>query len=121
MKQQSETHLGRLQEEVQKTLQLLQPLPQEDPAPNFYTRLQARLYRENQASHTEWPESFLRLLIRPAFLAFFILVNLVSTYLAMQPTSGVQADRLGHIQALVREYDMQNTSYDPLSANFEVR
>ena len=122
MKRSSEYDLDHLEREVQKTLQFLKPLPDIEPEPNFYGRLQTRLNRQNEARRKDWPEFFLQHLMRPAYLVIFILLNLVSTYWAVHnTTSSTQVNRLSYIKALAREYDLQNKTNDPLSYNLEER
>ena len=101
------TKEDRVREEVEKTMSLLDRMENLEAGPYFYTRVEAILRGREKEEKMKQPGIFGVKVLKPAFLALLLLVNLVSAvfFLTESKDAGLSEEKYrSHASQLVREY-----------------
>lgn len=96
----------RIEEEVQKSMELLDQQESLPPDPYFYTRLRARIDSRNQQHRV------LSLSLKPALLALLVMMNLGTAvwYLAGDSSSAEKSNRDTLIELLAEDISLDSKS-----------
>jgi len=99
----------QIEEEVQKTIELLDNIKNVQPNPFLYTRIKAGI--ENGGKKSSWTtnRSFIDF-VRPVFFGLLILINLYSLFVFLQDEGENYATREQYIDTLIMEYSPGSTS-----------
>lgn len=106
-----------IDEQVTKTLELMEQLPKASADAFFYTRLSARLERQNEPTVFNW--FFDIPMLKPAFIVLFIFLNLVSLVHWVNQYQSVQTQPLTATEELIEEYSLNQTTNSYLVFNEE--
>lgn len=105
----------RVQEEVEKTMSLLDRMENLEAGPYFYTRVEARLRSKEREEKTILPGFFAARVLKPAFLVLLLMINLISVFFFLKEsgdTGLVENKYRSHASQLVREYWPSQDTYD---------
>jgi hypothetical protein len=105
-----------IDQEVQKTLQFLEPMEKVSADPYFYTRLQARLRLQHQQKENRF-ELFGSRWWRPALAGMIVILNLTTAalvYMSNEKSKELNQDTL---TTLATEYGLNQDDSDLFSAN----
>jgi hypothetical protein len=105
----------RVQEEVEKTMSLLDRMQNLEAGPYFYTRVQARLRSKEREEKTKLPGFFSARVLKPAFLVLLLMINLISVFFFLEEygdTGLVENKYRSHASQLVQEYWPSQDTYD---------
>jgi hypothetical protein len=102
----------RIEEEVEKTLRLLDEREEVEISPYFSSRLEARIrnVREKRASSAR--RIFGVHWLRPALVVFLIIINALSDITVFRGGAKRSTDRDEYIVALAREYSVSQDEYN---------
>ncbi|MGD8780619.1 MAG: hypothetical protein PVH88_16835 [Ignavibacteria bacterium] len=100
----------KIEEEVKKTMDLLEEKGSVKPNPFFYTRVKAR-YDEIKNTSTAKESSYVQLVLKPAFLAVVISLNIVSGYFLLKDEEQ-SFNRDDFINALSEDYSISYSDSD---------
>jgi hypothetical protein len=101
----------QIEEEVKKTLDLLDQVEEIEPNPYFYTRLQGRLRNQEAEQRSALFHIFRAKNLRLAFLAIVIVINIVSGIVFLQNGSYQTYDGSENLDAIAREYFLTNEDF----------
>jgi len=96
-------------EEVEKTMALLDTRVEIEADSWFYTRLRAKLSEKDVSSNTPFS-----VLLKPALLLVFLLINIAALFYVFNRSEGVSAQR-----KIAEEYSLTLNSYELLDLNLQ--
>ncbi len=105
----------RVQEEVEKTMSLLDRVENLEAGPYFYTRVEARLRQIEREEKTKQPGIFGVRVLKPALLVLLLIVNLFSAvFFLVESGDTGQAEKKyrSYVSQLVGEYWPSQDTYD---------
>jgi hypothetical protein len=105
-----------LSTEIEKTLVSLDNIQKTKADPFFYTRLSARLEREQEPRLWHW--FFDIPLLRPALMLLFVAINLFTLMSWMQPKTESKSIS-STTEQFIEEYELNETNYSLLVYNEE--
>lgn len=107
----------RIEQEVIKTLQCFDQMEKIKSSPLFYTRLQAKI-RSLEDRHERFAFKIFSLnILRPAFLIFIVVLNLISAIYMLQGNSYQIDDRNEYISELADDYTFRQNDFNSLMAH----
>lgn len=97
----------RLQEDVEKTLEMMDRMESLEAGPYFYTRLEAKLHsREKEKRHWE---------LKPVLLTLLIVINVVSAVFFLVESINTRTGREEYqtnISTFLEDYSLNRNTYD---------
>jgi hypothetical protein len=97
----------RLQEEVDKTLEMMDRMESLEAGPYFYTRLEAKL-RSREREKRHWA-------LRPVLLTLLIVINVISAVFFLVESQNTRTSREEYqtdISAFLEDYSLNRNTYD---------
>jgi hypothetical protein len=94
----------KIENEIDKTLRLLDEIELVDPGPHFYSKLQNRIRNLDRKPGFTLNDLFSPVVLRPAFLVFLVLLNIVSVSFLVKETRYQSRVRQQHIEKLASEF-----------------
>lgn len=101
----------QIEGEVKKTLELLDQIEEIKPNPYFYTRLQARLKKQEAERKGKTAGIFSWEKLRPAFLTVVVVINIISGILFIQENNSSAENRDKALDTIAKEYLMNQKDY----------
>lgn len=105
----------RVQEEVEKTMSLLDRMENLEAGPYFYTRIEARLRSKEREEKTKLLGFLGARVLKPALLLLLLMINLISVFFFLKEsgdTGLAEKKYRSHASQLVREYWPSQDTYD---------
>ncbi len=106
-----------IEEQVDKTLELLDHLPRVTADAFFYTRLSVRLEKKTHQGDFHW--FFDTPMVRPAFFLFFVILNVVSLIHWINQNQELQTVNQTASEELIEEYSLNQSTNSYLVFNEE--
>ncbi len=104
----------KIQQEVDKTLDLLEHAPRVKPRSFFYSRLQTRLNKK----HAPSPKRQLVSVLKPAFFVVMLLVNIYTIYAMFHVNFDMQTSRESYIEQFGEDFYLTRTeNYELMGEN----
>lgn len=94
----------QVEQEVRKTLGLLESAESLAPAPYFYTRVQARLEQKKRHPH------LVGRILKPALLSFLVAINGGAAWWYLAPRTAAAGDRVMLVEILSSDLNLGNFS-----------
>ena len=105
-----------IEQEVMKTLQCLDEIEIIKSSPLFYTRLQAKIRSLEDRNERFAFKIFSLNVLRPAFLIFIVVLNLISVIYTFQENEYQIDDRNEYISALADDYSFHQDDINSFMA-----
>lgn len=107
----------RIEQEVEKTLKLLEEIEQLELNPFLYTRIRARMKREEDAGIESSAGIKLNSKLIPAFLVVLFLINLYSIFSLYDSFGKTEftKNRTQYIEKFAEDYMLSQNSYFPIT------
>jgi hypothetical protein len=107
----------RLQDEVDKTLEMMDRMESLEAGPYFYTRLESKL-RSREREKRHWLPNISQVLdkgLRPILLTLLIVINMISAVFFMvqsKITRTRQEESQTYISTFLEDYSLNRNTYD---------
>ncbi len=107
----------RLQDEVDKTLEMMDRMESLEAGPYFYTRLESKL-RSREREKRHWLPNISQVLdkgLRPVLLTLLIVINMISAVFFMvqsKITRTRQEESQTYISTFLEDYSLNRNTYD---------